>query len=530
MDYTRDYVALPKEYGTPGWFARPDIAAIRKTVRDNLEELRGKTGFTERLQGRTTIIKPNLVSVWHNAGFVEMDYPNTTDPRVLDAVIEYLQDYTKDIVIAESSGRGMPTLGSFMISGIDRLAKYRGARLVSLEEEPVQRYYLPRAQVMKDVFLPRIFTKVVEGEAFYISMPKMKTNMYTKVTLGFKNGMGCIPYNLRQRNHNHDLEQKLVDMLWLFRPDMVIIDGIVGAEGQCPGPVDPVDSRVIISGDNSVETDRVATQIMGFDPNSVKLMQLADAQGFGCPDVEVSGDTSPIEFKPADPSLLGPSFTKLFPNVRALVGHSHRHAPQPGTTVDQDFLHRLEMSCRGGCLTTARLGFEFLHYEGLNRDFELTIIVGAGCSVNGERVWFDHAGKSYTVSEIAALPGTKLAVGNCALGQLEGKLDHFIPGCMVFPNSVHMKLHKLTKLRCRVVNPFGPAAPALLKGTLRMRRTRRKLLRQGQHLDWWPDLPEIDGLEKSDEDWVKVDLPPLSKEQIRERIRAEWQEVFDLIV
>ena len=39
MDYTRDYVALPKEYGTPGWFARPDIAAIRKTVRDNKTKL-----------------------------------------------------------------------------------------------------------------------------------------------------------------------------------------------------------------------------------------------------------------------------------------------------------------------------------------------------------------------------------------------------------------------------------------------------------------------------------------------------------
>ncbi len=94
----------------------------------------------------------------------------------------------------------------------------------------------------------------------------MKTNLYTGVTLGFKNAMGCLSYNLRQRNHNHAIDQKLVDMLHLFKADLVIIDGIVGGEGNCPAPVEPVQSRVIISGNHSVETDRVAIRMMGFDP------------------------------------------------------------------------------------------------------------------------------------------------------------------------------------------------------------------------------------------------------------------------
>jgi len=36
-------------------------------------------------------------------------------------------------------------------------------------------------------------------------------------------------------------QDRLVDMLHLFQPDLTIIDGLVGGEGNCPAPVDPVD-------------------------------------------------------------------------------------------------------------------------------------------------------------------------------------------------------------------------------------------------------------------------------------------------
>ena len=61
---------------------------------------------------------------------------------------------------------------------------------------------------------------------------KLKTNIYTGVTLGFKNAMGAIPYALRERNHNYYINKKLADLLYLFKPDLVIIDGIIGGEGN----------------------------------------------------------------------------------------------------------------------------------------------------------------------------------------------------------------------------------------------------------------------------------------------------------
>lgn len=71
---------------------------------------------------------------------------------------------------------------------------------------------VPKAEVMKEVYIPEILDEVVRGESYYIAVPKLKTNVYTGVTLGFKNAMGTIPYFLRERNHNYYINKKLADL------------------------------------------------------------------------------------------------------------------------------------------------------------------------------------------------------------------------------------------------------------------------------------------------------------------------------
>ena len=70
----------------------------------------------------------------------------------------------------------MPTRGSFAVAGIDRLARYHGAECIALEEQPTLRYILPQASVQKEVIVPAIFAEVITGQAFFVSLPKMKTN------------------------------------------------------------------------------------------------------------------------------------------------------------------------------------------------------------------------------------------------------------------------------------------------------------------------------------------------------------------
>lgn len=534
VDLRQDYVALPREYGNPAYFARQDIQAIYQLVEENLGALNQRTHYSERLAGRRVILKPNLVTVYHHMGLVAPEYPETTDPRLLDAVVAFFKRFTDKLAIVESSGRGVPTRGSFAVAGIDRLAHYHGAELVALEEQPVRRYLLPRAQVQKEIYVPEIFAEVVEGQAFFVSLPKLKTNLYTGVTLGFKNAMGILPYNLRQRQHHFALDQKLVDILHLVKPDLTIIDGLVGGEGNCPAPVDPVDSRVLISGNNCVETDRAAARLMGFDPDRLALMRTADAAGFNDPAVEIVGDGSVIPFRAADPSLMSATFRQSFPNVIALVGHDLPHAPrvQNRAQCSPALAHEMELTCRGGCLASTRFAFEMFVREGQRCDFGLVVLIGAGFELDGQRVYLDHAGRSYTLAEIAQLKGKKLAIGNCARCAA-AIADRFVEGCMPFPNAPHAALHRLTGTWCTVMSLKNRHLLPLLIATLRTSARRKQMLRAGQRLDvalpgsYLPEeavrvlTPEEQGMAA-----IRWDLPPLSEAEIRAACAVEDRAVL----
>jgi len=533
MDYTRDYVSLPSEYGTPAYDARQDVQAIQSVVRENLQKLDAEIHFSEKIRNRRVLIKPNLVTVFHDLGMPQRDFPESTDPRVVDAVVLFLQQFTSDIIIVESSGRGMPTRGAFRVAGLDRLAKVRGVGLVALEEQPVDRYLLPHARVMREVVIPRIFSEVVRGEAFYISIPKMKTNLYTGVTLGFKNAMGVLSYNMRQRNHNHAIDQKLVDMLHLFKADLIIIDGIVGGEGNCPAPVEAVQSRVIISGNQSVETDRVAIRMMGFDPAAIPLMRIADADGFGDPNVQVVGEATITPYRPADPSLLGAWMRKNYPNVKVLIGHRKNDAPLPGEDMrfQPGQLYALENVCRGGCLATTRYAFDMLYYEGKKRDFTMNLILGAGVEHDGKMLYYDCEGKPYTIDDISHLKGKKVAVGTCTR-HLKAVIDRHVDGCMPFPNSPHMIVHQVSGTMCAVISPRNKFLLPALVATLQVCQRRKALLRSGQHIDiplHHEDkcyVPRQFSREEMQKDYILEPFEPLTPAEIKQLCALENRSIL----
>jgi len=432
MNYRQDYVALPKNYGTEEYYNRPDIQAIYQLVYDNLNTLNQKNGFAEKLSSFEKIyIKPNLVSVYHNSGMEESDYPESTDPRVFDAILSFLKQYHHNIIIVESSGKPMPTRTSFKVSGYDRIARYHQMKIFALETCPVVRYILPKAEVMKEVYIPEMFQDVINKSAFYISVPKLKTNIYTQVTLGFKNAMGTIPYALRERNHNYYINKKLADLLYLFQPDLIIIDGLIGGEGNTPAPVDPVDSHVLVSGTNSVAADTVGSKIMGFDPDTIPLMIEAKRRGFDAETVEVIGDIPVYQFRRANPSLMDNKFHQQFPNILVLAGHSLPHAPriEHPDKVTPELAQVLEIACDGGCLAALRSGFDYVVYSP-KKDYNipLTIAIGSGISIDGTRYWFDRDGKPYSEAEIRSMEPPLLTLGNCA-AVLDDAASYKTTGC-----------------------------------------------------------------------------------------------------
>ncbi len=535
LNYLRDYVSLPKSYGTPAYYEREDIQEIMAAVKENLRELDNRSHFLESLRNKPVLIKPNLVAVFHQFGFKDEDYPESTDPRVIDAIVEFIKPYAKEILIVESSGRGVPTRASFKIAGYDRLAKHHNIRLVPLEEQPVRRYILPKARVMKEIIVPALFHDVITGNAFYISVPKLKTNLYTGVTLGFKNAMGLIPYNLRQRNHNYRINEKLVDMFYLFKPNLVVIDGIVGGEGNTPAPVDPVDSQVIISGTNSVETDRVATRIMAHDPDAIKLISHATQLGFGDPSVQIIGEEPRIPFRPAIRDLFSVAFRDQYPNVKVFIGHSLNNAPHFDSPSQLDALSnqelfRISTACDGGCVPAIITAFEYIRYMGHSTDFSLNLFIGSGIKIGQEIYFVDHTGKKYTISMLQHLPGKSLAMGSCTQFA-QSFASIYIDGCMPKPTDSIFALFKLLKLPNLVLKPFkNKQLGRYLVALLKTWRIRTKLIRKGIWLDCPLDPRDtlfeprtLSEIEKT-QDIIEWPFPPMSAQQKKEFLKLERPE------
>ena len=57
------------------------------------------------------------------------------------------------------------------------------------------------------------------------------------------------------------------------RPNLSLIDGVVGGEGEGPLAPEPVAGGTLVFGESVVDTDRIAARIMGFDPDAIPLLR-----------------------------------------------------------------------------------------------------------------------------------------------------------------------------------------------------------------------------------------------------------------
>ncbi len=131
-------------------------------------------------------------------------------------------------------------------------------------------------------------TAIRAAEVGYISVPKMKVHHLTTVTVGIKNNMGFLKKPAIYMHRN--IHQKLVDLLKIFKPSLVIVDGVIGGE-QSEMRSRPVRHGVMVASDNVVAADYVAAKLMGFNPMEIEHIRLAmEAVGLAEGDIEILSD------------------------------------------------------------------------------------------------------------------------------------------------------------------------------------------------------------------------------------------------
>lgn len=270
-----------------------DYAEVTKTALKN-------AGGLESIikKGDTVLIKPNLC-VMGGPGD-----PRITDYRLVEEIVKEVKKLgASKVIIAEGSFSGYTM-------DIAQYNKIKGVQLIDFNEVKEENCYkiIPEKSLTgQEMFIPKVY---MDADVV-ISAAKLKTHMEAHVTLSLKNAMGVPPMPLvgmfdKSDLHNFGLKQCIVDLNKIRRPDMVVIEGIVGGEGLGPSENTPVDSQIVFAGIDPVATDSTATYYMGIELNEVPHIELAADEKLGV------SDRNQIKVVGADIDKIRKSFKKGF--------------------------------------------------------------------------------------------------------------------------------------------------------------------------------------------------------------------------
>jgi Pyruvate/2-oxoacid:ferredoxin oxidoreductase delta subunit len=104
-----------------------------------------------------------------------------------------------------------------------------------------------------------------------------------------KNPMGVLPRPDRRSMHTFGIDQSIVDMNLGIKPDLTIVDGSVGQDGEGPLYGDKADLQVLVAGRDSLAVDLVCCQLVGVKPRDIPHLRLALAQ-MGKPSWKLVGE------------------------------------------------------------------------------------------------------------------------------------------------------------------------------------------------------------------------------------------------
>jgi len=251
------------------------------TVSENLSRAIELAGGIELAGQDKIVVKVNLC---------DARTPDTgaiTHPVFLDALLKYLREHFPkfDLFVVESDGRVVIADLFVKWFGLLPVIKKWGAKWINLSKEEYVMKEVPGFRYNK-LPVPKIFEN-----SYFITLPKLKTNILTTMTCCLKNQRGCNPMLNKQQFHPYIDEAIVAENLAVGVPNFCIVDGIVGVGGIWgPSFGPPIHSQLIIAGKDAVAVDCVCAKIMGLNPKRIGHIKLAAKKGLGSPSCDIVGE------------------------------------------------------------------------------------------------------------------------------------------------------------------------------------------------------------------------------------------------
>lgn len=269
-------------------------AGLADVVRRQYEHFREKVP----LKGKRVVLKPNLVE-YHR------DKVINTHPHVVNAVIELcLAEGAAEVIVAEGPGHWRNVEYLVAASGLGDVLRHHKVSFVDLNhDEPVKRVNLGRLTGLDHLFLAR----TIATADVVISLPKLKTHHWAGATLSLKNLFGTLPgvcYGWPKNElHWRGIDNSIVDIALTRTPDLAIVDGIVGMEGDGPLNGTPRHTGVIVMGSDLLAVDATCCRLMRLDPEKLGYLVMGARKKLGLlaePMIQQLGETIVGRAQPFD--------------------------------------------------------------------------------------------------------------------------------------------------------------------------------------------------------------------------------------
>jgi uncharacterized protein (DUF362 family) len=260
------------------------------------------------------VIKPNNVLIYVPLACTHVD--------TLEGILEFLKSINKlhNVIIAESSASGS-TLEGFDNYGYTKLVSKYPVKLVDLDKEPFDMVYITDEKSLRPV--PVKVSRIINSsDSYVISSARMKTHSSVIASLSLKNIVlgapikdlgftlysedkrfspkavvslkGTVSYkSLLHGSGVHGINYNLYALAKQLHPDLAVIDGFEGMEGNGPTLGTAIDHRVCVVSQDWLAADRVGIELMGIDFTKIGYLTYCAQTGLGEADlgkIEIIGE------------------------------------------------------------------------------------------------------------------------------------------------------------------------------------------------------------------------------------------------
>jgi uncharacterized protein (DUF362 family) len=141
-------------------------------------------------------------------------------------------------------------------------------------------------------------SKEVMGADVVINLPKVKSHVQLTLTMGVKNLFGCVPGKMKAWWHMeagkdvNKFANMLIETAQAIAPQLTIVDGIIGHEGNGPSGGEPRDLGVLGASTDIFALDRAIADILSINPQQIPTLAAAIRLGLcseHVSDIEIVG-------------------------------------------------------------------------------------------------------------------------------------------------------------------------------------------------------------------------------------------------